>query len=313
MHSADRALEALAETQFGVVAHAQLLDLGLSRRMIDHRIRIGSLKSLHPRTYAVSGSPPSWERDEMAACLWSSGLASHRSAARLWGLAGCDDDRIEVVTWDLQIVPRAGVAVHHTLRLPPEQMSRRANVPVTSVERTLLDLGAVVSPRRVGIALDDALRQGLTTLGDLDYCLFRTARRGRRGCAALRDLVRRREGVSNTPHSALESMLFGLIGDSSLPTPEPQAEISDDNGRFVARVDFLYPAERLVIEAHSRKWHLADEASFRDQSRHNDLTSLGYRVLYVTWTDIVERPEETVRRIERALAEAGRRMSHANV
>ena len=241
----------------------------------------------------------------MAACLWSRGFASHRAAGRLWALAGCDEDRIELVTADLQIVPREGITVHHTDRLPPEQAGRVRNMPITSVERTLLDLGAVVAKKRVAIALDDALHRGLTSLGDLDYCLFRTARRGRRGCAVLRELVRRRDRVSTTPHSGLETLVFELLSASPLPMPELQFEIRDPAGVFVARPDFLYPEFGLAIEAHSRKWHLADEVAFRDASRHNDLTALGLRVLYVTHADVVERPEATLLRVEKALLEAG--------
>ena len=301
----ERALEDLAETQFGVVSRSQALALGLSEDMIDNRVKSGRLRLLHPCTYAIAGSPSSWYRDVIAACLWSGGAASHRAAGRLWELPNCDEDVIEIVTSDLQVVPRSGIRVHHTQRLTEEQRTTIDSIPVTSVERTLLDLGAVFRRDRVAIAVDDALRRGLTTLGDLDYCLFRTARRGRRGCAVLRDVVRRRDAVKERPHSPLESLIFELLSRSSLPLPQPQYEIKDAAGTFVARVDFAFPEFKLVIEGHSRKWHLADEAAFRDARRHNELTSLGYRVLYVTWADVVNQPEATLLRVERALRESG--------
>lgn len=301
----DRALDALAETQFGIVERSQAHGLGFSDYMIDNRVRSGRLRLVHPRTYAISGSPPLWERDQIAACFWSRGVASHRAAGRLWELPYCDLATVEITTSDVQIVPRAGIRVHHTGRLPEEQLAKIANIPVTAIERTLLDLGAVFRRDRVAMAVDDALRRGLTTLGDLDYCLFRTARRGRRGCAVLREVVRRREKVTETPHSVLETLIFELISRSSLPMAEPQYVITDPSGSFVARPDFVFPEFRLVIEGHSRKWHLGDEAAFRDANRHNDLTALGYRVLYVTWADVVDRPAATLMRIERALKEAG--------
>jgi very-short-patch-repair endonuclease len=87
--------------------------------------------------------------------------------------------------------------------------------------------------------------------------------------------------------------------------PELQRELRDDHGVLLGRPDFVYPKWKLVIEGHSRKWHWGDHASSRDAARHNELTAAGFRILYVTWADVMEAPEATLLRIERALRQCG--------
>ncbi|HYI46782.1 MAG TPA: hypothetical protein VE174_15095 [Actinomycetota bacterium] len=303
--AADRAVENIAQRQYGVFRHTQALACGHTDDTIRYRLKSGRFEALHPRVYGIAGASPSWHRDQVAACFWSDGVASHRAAGFLWKLPGCDDPPLEITTSDIRVVPRCGIQVHHTLRMPAEQLRKIKSVPVTSVERSLLDLGAVFSETRVAMALDDGLRRGLTTLGDLDRCLYLTARRGRRGCAVLRRLVHRRLSVRNTPHSPLETLIFELLSNSSLPLPEMQHELTDQDGHFIARPDFVFPEWKLVIEGHSRKWHWGDHASSRDAARHNEITAAGFRVLYVTWADVMDSPAATLRKIELALREAG--------
>jgi hypothetical protein len=45
----------------------------------------------------------------------------------------------------------------------------------------------------------------------------------------------------------METLLARALRQNGLPAPVPQFEIFDQ-GRFVARVDFAYPDERIVIE-----------------------------------------------------------------
>lgn len=303
--AADRATEQIAASQYGVIGHAQARACGHSDRSINYRVTSRRFIPLHPRAYVIAGAPASWYRDQIAACIWSDGLASHRAAGFLWELPGCESSPIEITTSDIRILPRSGIAVHHTLRMPLEHVTKVASIPTTAVERTLLDLGAVFTESRVAIALDDALRRGLTTLGDLDYCLYLTARRGRRGCAVLRRLVHKRLETSTTPHSALETLIFELLAGSSLPMPQLQYEIRDGNGLLIGRPDFVYPQWKVVIEGHSKRWHWGEHASSRDAQRHNELTAMGHRILYVTWADVTEFPVATLMRIERALREAG--------
>jgi very-short-patch-repair endonuclease len=98
----------------------------------------------------------------------------------------------------------------------------------------------------------------------------------------------------------LELKLLSLLRKRRLPLPETQYEIRTSSGaRF--RADFAWPHARLIIEVQGYKWHGGRRAWQRDLSRNSELAMLGWRVIYVTWDDLVSRPHETLLRIERAI------------
>ncbi|MDQ3940431.1 MAG: DUF559 domain-containing protein, partial [Actinomycetota bacterium] len=93
------------------------------------------------------------------------------------------------------------------------------------------------------------------------------------------------------------------------PMPELQYEIRDQSGGVVARPDFVYPTEKVIIEGHSRLWHEGKAAQDEDLARHENLMRLGYRILYVTLIDVTQYPERTIARIRRMLDGADSRAS----
>jgi predicted transcriptional regulator of viral defense system len=84
----DAALAALAARQHGVVAGWQLIQLGVGRGAIKHRVAVGRLHRVHRGVYAVGHSAIGAEGRLMAAVLacGTAAVLSHRSAAWLWGL-----------------------------------------------------------------------------------------------------------------------------------------------------------------------------------------------------------------------------------
>ena len=71
-------------------------------------------------------------------------LASHRSAAYLWGIARPDDDPIDVIVTGRRRLPSLdGVIVHRPKDLRRLIPQRRSGIRCTNVLRTVLDLGAV--------------------------------------------------------------------------------------------------------------------------------------------------------------------------
>lgn len=281
----------------------QLRAHGYSESQVRYRIRTGVWSRVHPNVVQVDPSRNGWSVDLAAAVLWSRGIASHQAAALLYAMPGCEPKALEVTTFDHRILSRCGIHVHHTNRMPRDQVTAASGLPCTTVDRTLLDLGAGLSSARVAIALDDALMRGLATLGSLDFCLYLTARRGRRGCRVLRELVKRRLDLFEVPNSPLESLIFEFMAETGLPLPVPQHRIIH-KGRFVARADFAYPERRLAIEGHSRLWHSEPDQVKRDVARHERMVACGYRVVYLTWYDIWHSRDATVRRVESLLAGA---------
>lgn len=298
----------LGSHRYGVFTEAEALGSGLTKRALRRRITDGRFVVLHPGVYAYAGTILSWRAHLSAACLWSrEGIASHRSAAALFGFKGfLEQGRPEITVTSCHLPPRSGILVHVTDRLPPAQRATRLGVPVTCVERTFLDLCAVCPEQRVAIALDDALLKGLTTTERLDECLRMTARRGRRGCGRLRRLLKPRLDLTQVPNSAAETVLFEVLRQSGLPDPQLQHEIRDADGFVVARLDFAWPERKFAVEMDGYEFHWGRDAFERDRERLNRLTLLGWSILHATWREATRSPGRLLHRIHDAYEAASR-------
>ena len=76
-------VEAFAASQYGVVSRAQALARGMSESAIDRRLGAGRWVVVFPGVYRVVGAPVTARQHTMAAALWSGGVVSHNTAARL--------------------------------------------------------------------------------------------------------------------------------------------------------------------------------------------------------------------------------------
>ena len=66
-------------------------------------------------------------------------------------------------------------------------------------------------------------------------------------------------------------------------------------------VDFLWPAERLIVEVDGYAFHSTRTAFERDRLRDADLQARGYRVIRVTWRQLVDESEAVLARLAQAL------------
>jgi very-short-patch-repair endonuclease len=169
---------------------------------------------------------------------------------------------------------------------------------LTTVYRTLIDLGAVTGEEHVEIALDCALRRRMINLERLQRRLD-VLGRGCRGAGVLRTIMRKRGNVPGTG-SALETRVARLLRTGRLPVPVRQFVISAA-GRFVARVDFAYPALLIAIEVDSRRHHLDPRDWERDLARRNTLSAMGWLVLHFTSERISRDPGGVLREVRAAL------------
>lgn len=306
MTDADMRCALRASTQYGLITRRQALEEGLSERQVDHRLAKGFWRVIHPGIYSVGGAPSSWHQDLLAAALWAGGVASHRSAATLWELPGFKirpDSLIDVTVTHCHLPPRCGIRVHHTQRLLATDRREIDCIPVTAIERTLMDLGAVTHRHRVAAALDSALARGLTTPERIDEYLRLVARRGRRGTRTLRNLIRERSEMAAIPESPLESKFFELLVEEGLPTPQLQYKIFNGD-RLVARVDFAWPEQKVILEMDGYKYHSGHGQWEKDRARRNELTLMGWQVLHGTWRDAHSMPRQLLGRIAAALSQS---------
>src|SRR5207247_6970368 len=104
----------LAARQHSLVTRRQWLDEGLSERQLDRALSKSALVVVHPGVYAIRGAKSFHERDVMAACLATGGVASHRCAAHLWRLRTFERPVVEVVVAKGHAPNLSGVTVHRT-------------------------------------------------------------------------------------------------------------------------------------------------------------------------------------------------------
>ena len=227
---------------------------------------------------------------------------SHRSAASLLGLGYFAAYPIEMVTTGRDKKAQ-GITIHVTRRLPGVDVTKVDGLAVTTVLRTLADLGAVVAPIQVEDCLDEALRRRLTTIHQLNRHLDRMAGSGRRGAGVLRKLLQERGPGFIPTDSQFETRLFRILKKAQLPVPAKQVEVIED-GAFLGRVDFAYPDARLAIEADSYAYHSQRRDWEADKHRRTLLVSHGWRVLETTWRGMVADPQELITNVARALGNA---------
>jgi hypothetical protein len=101
-----------------------------------------------------------------------------------------------------------GVILCRTDSLPRKDVTRKGVFPLTSVARTLIDLGATCDEEQVEIALECALRRSLTSVHRLQRRLDELGGYGRRGCRTLRRVLDLR-GEGAPAGSVLEVKFVG--------------------------------------------------------------------------------------------------------
>jgi len=229
-------------------------------------------------------------------------VATGRTAATLHGIAGFGAGAPEV------LVPRgrhhrsASGIIRETRLLEPHHVTTRDTIPVVTPARLVVELAGRERADRTGRALDAALAAGSLTTSDFALVVAELAHRGRRGAVVLRDMVDERAPGYVPPASELEARFRDLVEQAGLPAPIRQQDVGGDS--WVGRVDVCYPAAHLVVELDSRRWHDAHLAREDDRRRDNRLVAAGWRVIRITWRQLLDDPVGVVALLRSLLAHA---------
>jgi very-short-patch-repair endonuclease len=299
--SRSASLARLAAGQHGVFSRAQAIECGMSRKTIDRRVASGEFHRLHAGVYRLAGSRPTWRQSLIAACfIWGKGtVISHRAAGALWRLPGFDS-RIVELTAPRRRERRHPAKMHVAMALPPADVTALDSIPVTTPERTLIDVASCVPADVVEEALDDALRRRLVSLPKLRWRLAELGGRGRVGGRALARLVEARADPRSVPMSVFETRLFRVLRRARLPIPVAQYEVLTHSGKAV--FDFAYADEKVAVEADGFRWHSSRRRWDHDRERGNAVAMLGWTVIRVTWPQLHQRPEEIVGAVRAVLS-----------
>jgi hypothetical protein len=198
-----------------------------------------------------------------------------------------------------------GLVVHETKRLMPDDVTTRDGIPVTTVEQTLLGLAAVnvKRPGVVEMAMDNALRRDLTTVGTIRAFVDRKSARGRNGIVLLRNLLNSNDPLAGVPESVKETSLKRLLRRHGFPAPVFQYVIRHE-GRFIARVDAAYPDLRIAIEYDSYEHHTGKLALVRDTDRRNQLIRIRWQTVTFTEADLRRDGGQAIEALHAARAAA---------
>lgn len=297
----DQRCSQIAARQYGIIARRQALEAGLTIRQIDRMVSSSRWRRVLPATYALGTASTSLRQRAMGGIQWAgaSAAAACETACALRRFADSLTHPIEISS-PHRLTSRQ-VVVHRVQPWVAGEIELADGIPVTSMERTLVDMAGRELAPRLQELLDEALRRSLTTVDRLDSYVRGNCGNGRHGPASLRLLMPQYMNGGGFSESILETRLRRLLDDSPLPKPVAQYVVRNGD-RFVARVDFAWPGLKVAVEAVGRKPH---EGQWdRDVARMNGLNLCGWTVIFVTWEDLHLRPRETLMSIARALGVA---------
>ncbi len=302
----DEAVARIAEQHHGIFAVHHLDALGVTRAVRQRRIETGRWEIAYNCAYRIAGAPATWRSALLAGC-WAGGvraLASHRSAAALWGLPSGRSGIVELTCPRWRRARHSGLVVHESVVIAEVDVATVTNIPCTSPARTLFDLARTSSRTMLDASIDSALRRRLVTLEALSEALQRLATQGRPGGRRFRSAVAERLPGAGIPESVPERRLSSLLVERGLPEPTAQYEVRTPAGEFVARVDLAYPQAMTLIEYDSFQEHTGKVALVRDSARRNALTELGYVVVVATASDLNDHARRLATTVRRLLARA---------
>jgi very-short-patch-repair endonuclease len=294
-------ITAQAAARHGVFTRGMALEAGATPSLIDRRVKTGEWERPYPGVYVVRGTPATWER-AVATAVSAAGrnaVASHATAAHLWDLAA-KPHLIEVTSpWKGR--PDRRYVIHRSTDLVAADVTEVKGIPVTTVARTLVDVGVPWGEGLAAQILDEGLRTRSTDLTEVARLLHRVARKGRRGVGVMRVVLADRLGWSGITQSQLEDECLRILRAAGIELPESQVRIVKRGGKVIARVDFIYRRARLIIELDSERYHSDRETFRKDRRRQNELIQEGYRVLRFTTWDVFAAPEYVIAQVAAAL------------
>jgi len=290
-------LDHLATANHGIVSQSAS---GLSRSSWYRAIAAGQLEQVYPGVARLHGTTRTPEQRIAAAVLATgpSSMASHRSAAHLWGIPRPDDDPVDVIVVGARrrFTGFDEVVIHRPRDLERLTPQRRSGIVCTNALRAVLDLGAV-DRSAVSDAVGHVITSRLATLNALETVVIQHSEHGRTGIVALREAVAEWSIDAKPTDSLLEQTMHRLITRHRLPPVEFHPIICGHE------VDFRVIGTPVILECDGWAYHGLQRSNFeRDRQRDADLLSAGWIVLRFTYRAITTRPKDTADRIVATIA-----------
>jgi very-short-patch-repair endonuclease len=268
-------VRASAGSRLGLLDRKSATRLGLDHGAISRQLSSGRWVALHPGVYYLDTTAPPWRTRVLAAVLAAGpgAVSSHRTAGVIYELDGVFGDVIELTVPFNGDPDPDGAIVHRTRRPRPSTLV--GSIPVTTVERTILDLAALLPDPVMEKAVMSALHKGLTRLELLDQVIASDGGRGVKGTRRLRRvLATTDEGLTG---SAAEVEMARILRHPSFPRALTQYRVALPDGSQ-AYLDFAWPDLMKLVEVDGFAAHSSPESLNRDLARQNMLMELGWQI-----------------------------------
>lgn len=296
----ERAIVAIADAQHGVVSGRQLLELGLTQRQIEGRVKNGRLTRIHRGVYAV-GRAHLTQRGRWKAATLAYGpraLLSHFSAAGLWVIR--HDQRSESCDVTVQGSARRSVdtvRVHRMRQLAESDGTIIDGIAVTSLPLTALHISSLLTRHRLERVVVKAARRREFDVAEAIELCERNPRR--HGSKALLEIVGRDLTAELRSLSELELRFLELLRAHRLPMPQVNQDVE------AMMVDAVWEGQRVVVELDGFEFHKLPRDLRADNARGRRLTLAGYRVIRYVWDDIVDAPSRVAAEVSALLDPSG--------
>jgi len=276
----------------------QLLDLGYAANTILEWAQRGRLHRLHQGVYAVGHRRLSWhsrcwaavlgaEANEVDEVVWPA-VASHASAAYLWGIYRYAPERIDV-TAPIRRRAKREFVVHFSSILAPEDRTEVQGIPVTSVPRLLMDLAIRKRPEQLDRLLERAEELGLFDLHAIEDVLDRAG--GHRGRGRLRRALALYRPDPAFTRSRFEKLFRRHVRRAGLAVP------SMNFNAHGYELDAYWPDLRFAVELDLFETHGSRAAFERDRLRAEELKLLGIESIRITRPRLQREPDVVIRNL----------------
>lgn len=271
----DTPIARVADDQEGVISRAQLFDLRYTRHAIQTRLETGRLHRRYRGVYTVGHTRLSFRGEWMAAVLacGPGAVLSHAAAAALHDLRRVPGGPIDVTAPSRHRIP--GIRCHF-LRggLPPGSATVVDRIPVTTIERTVLDQAAVLPLQRLRSMLEQAERVRTLDGRRLETVIALSPRHC--GIARLRAALAEMSDEPPWTQSGTEQMFLELIRSAGLPEPSTNVLIAGE------LVDAVWHEHRLIVEIDGWNVHRTRRSFEEDRRRDAKLVLGGWRIVRLT-------------------------------
>jgi very-short-patch-repair endonuclease len=283
----------VAARQHGTVARRQLIALGFTRSEIATLVRDAHLHVLHRNVLAVGHRNLTVKGHWMAAVLAGGpdAVLSHHAAAALWDLRPIPQATLDVTT-TARPRPR-GVRCHRVRSLDPRDCTRIDGIPVTTLERTLLDYAETSLPRQTIAALEAAQRSERLDMLTLNALIARSP--GRHGIKPLTAAIAQLDDEVPWTESRAERRLLEIVRAAGLPQPRCNVLVEGE------RVDAVWERQRVIVEVDGYGYHRGKRQFGIDRRRDRKLQLAGYQVFRYTYDDLHHRVRTVQAEIREAL------------